>query len=396
MKVFKKIMSKLIEVLSLKLRLLFLIKFRIKMYFEAKKYAKKYKEGTIKFLKIDGKTLSIEDLNDKKIILFVVYSPKSYLLYERYFDLLEQLGYEIVVISNGGLPQEFIDIFKDRVIGMGERNNIGRDFGTYKEFILSLKNKNINLKNLIICNDSIFTNLRKNDNRFAEFVNANSEKDFLGAAEYMGNPGYHVQSYFLMFSENVLKGKNFSNFWTNFLISDDRRSNIHNGEIKLSEAILADGFTPTIFLSTDKVLDTIMSKEDNLSKLIMEMSFNPHIDPAILERIKDLYLENNSDDSNSAIIQLNNSAIRRILSSLINKYGMIICAPFFIINEFGFPFLKRDLVYRQVTEWMEIRNMSASFDSDLLEEYLKDQRIRKRAWNLNSLSEKLMYQTGMN
>lgn len=58
--------------------------------------------------------------------------------------------------------------------------------------------------------------------------------------------------------------------------------------------------------------------------------------------------------------------------------------------------MKRDLVYRQVTEWMEIRNMSTSFDSDLLEEYLKDQRIRKRAWNLNSLSEKLMYQTGMN
>ena len=81
---------------------------------------------------------------------------------------------------------------------------------------------------------------------------------------------------------------------------------------------------------------------------------------------------------------------------MIDRFGMIVVCPFFIIDEFGFPFLKRDLVYRQITEWMLIREQGKLFDQDLLNEYVNDQRIRCRAWNLGSLKDKLMYHTGMN
>ena len=49
MRNLRKIMSKLTEVLSLKLRLLFLIKFRIKMYFEAKNMLKNIKREQLNF-----------------------------------------------------------------------------------------------------------------------------------------------------------------------------------------------------------------------------------------------------------------------------------------------------------------------------------------------------------
>ena len=139
-----------------------------------------------------------------------------------------------------------------------------------------------------------------------------------------------------------------------------------------------------------------MEKEDNIFKLMTEMSFNRHIDQNIVNRIKDLYLRNLDEEILLENKRLNNFEIRKILSDLINVYGMIVVAPFFIVDELGFPFLKRDLVYRQITEWMEIRNLGKSFDAALLNEYVEDQRTRTRVWNLKSFKEKLMYHTGMN
>ena len=391
MKIFNKFKGNIF----LKLQLILLLSIRIKLKIRALKYLLLNKKGSIVFL--ENKSFDIKKIIGKKIILFAVYSPKSQLMYERFFMMFEKLlGYEVIVISNNKLPNWFIEKYYDRVIAFGERYNIGRDFGIYKEFIQLLKRKNIELKKLVILNDSIFANLKNEDNFFIEFFNNNQDKDFLGVAEYLGKPSYHVQSYFLMFSNKVMKGYNFNKFWNKFLISDDRRSNINKGEVMLTSSILKDGIKPKVYLSTDRLLDKIMEKEDNIFKLIIEMSFNRHIDQDIVDKIKNLYLKNLDEEVVLENKKLNNFEIRKILSDLINVYGMIVVAPFFIVDKLGFPFLKRDLVYRQITEWMEIRNLGKSFDTALLNEYIEDQRTRTRVWNLKSLKEKLMYHTGMN
>lgn len=375
--------------------LLFLLKERYLMKRAAKQYKNKYPNGTIKLLP-EFVDFDYPILNNKNIILFIVYNPKSLLLYERYFSLLEKLNYEIIVLSNSKLPDFFRTNFKDKVLFMAERENIGRDFGAYKEFILFLNKNNINLNNLIICNDSIFANLKRQDSSFVDFFQAHQNDDFLGAAEYLGKPGYHVQSYFLKFSHNVLKGKNFINFWTNFLVSDDRRHNINNGEIKLSQSILKDGFKPTIFLSTDNIINKIVDNKEVLTKFLIETSANKHLDPNIISELKNLSLGLYNKKFTSEHIAYYNGSLKQEISRLIDKFGMIVVCPFLIVDEFGFPFLKRDLVYRQITEWMLIRNLGESFDKDLLDEYISDQRVRVRAWNINSLKQKLMYHTGMN
>lgn len=392
-----KIFNKFKGSIALNLQLILLLSIRIKFKIKALKYLLLNKKGSIVFLKNQNEDFNIQKINGEKIILFAVYSPKSQLMYERFFMLFEKLlDYKIIVISNNKLPEWFIEKYSDRVIAFGERYNIGRDFGIYKEFIQLLKRNNVELKNLVILNDSTFANLKNEESSFVEFFNSNQDKDFLGVAEYFWKPDYHVQSYFLMFSNKVLKGKNFNKFWDNFLISDDRRSNINKGEVMLTNSILKDGIKPRVYLSTDRLLNKIMEKEDNIFKLMTEMSFNRHIDQNIVNRIKDLYLRNLDEEILLENKRLNNFEIRKILSDLINVYGMIVVAPFFIVDELGFPFLKRDLVYRQITEWMEIRNLGKSFDAALLNEYVEDQRTRTRVWNLKSFKEKLMYHTGMN
>ncbi|PJG84402.1 rhamnan synthesis F family protein [Conservatibacter flavescens] len=368
---------------------------RYKMYRVSKKYRKENPNGTIRLLD-DFLNFDLSVLNNEKIILFVIYAPKSILMYERYFELLEKLNYKIITISNGKLDKYFIDSFKDRTLFMAERHNIGRDFGTYKEFIQLLKTNNIQPKEIIICNDSIFANLIKSDNRFIEFMQKNEQEDFIGVAEYLWQPGYHVQSYFLKFSNDVFNGKYFSKFWEDFFISDDRRANIHNGEIKLSESILKDGFKPTIFLDTANLIDTIVDDEVLLQKFLIEVSGNRHLDQHLVGSLKNLHLAFYDKKTTKQQTTYYKASLKQEISRLIQRYGIIVVAPFFIIDEFGFPFLKRDLVYRQITDWMLITNYAKNFDQELLSEYLKDQRIRKRPWNFSSLKEKLMYSTGMN
>lgn len=391
----KKVFSILKDKFFFNLMLSFLLKERYVMKKAAKDYSKAHPNGTIKAISLFEK-FDYTSLEGQNVVLFVIYAPKSFLMYERYFQMLRKLNYKIIAISNGPLSEAFVEQFKEQTVFMGERANIGRDFGTYKEFINLLHRENVIPNNLIICNDSIFANLNPEDNRFVDFLILNENENFVGAAEYMGKPGYHVQSYFLKFSHNVLKAPNFIKFWNDFLISDDRRLNIHNGEIKLSESIIKDGFKPVVFLSTDNVISQIVSSKEVLQKFLIEVSSNKHLDQNVISGLKSLSLSFYDKKVTPEHIAYYTASLKQEISRMIDKFGMIVVCPFFIIDEFGFPFLKRDLVYRQITEWMLIRELGQNFDQDLLVEYINDQRIRRRAWNLGSLKDKLMYHTGMN
>lgn len=392
---FKKILEILKEKLRLNLMLSLLIKERYKMLKAARIYAQKYPEGTIQYHKLFN-DFTLSSLKNENVLLFVVYAPKSLLMYDRFFQLFEKLNYKIVVIANSGLSSEFIERFQNKVVLIAERYNIGRDFGAYKEFICKLRRENAQPKNLIICNDSIFANLKQDDIRFTDFLISNQNKDFVGAAEYMGVPGYHVQSYFLKFSQKVLNSTHFIKFWNEFLISDDRRLNIHNGEIKLTEAILRGGFKPVVFLSTDCVVNKIVDDKQKLEKFLIEASANKHLDQHLIGGLKNLSLAFYARRITPEHKAYFSASLKLEITRLIDRFGIIVVCPYFIIDELGFPFLKRDLVYRQITEWGLIREFGKNFDQDLLDEYIDDQRIRRRHWNLPTLKDKLMYNTGMN
>lgn len=394
-------MRTIIMMLKYKLKLaliyLYLSTTFYKLYKGAKKYAIKHPKGTIKLLPAYS-DFKFESLQGEKVTLFVVYQPKSFLMYERYFDLLRKLNTKIIVISNGPLNNEFIERFSSDVVAIAERENIGRDFGAYKEFFLTLFDKNIVPKNVTICNDSMFANLKKEDNRFVEFLLKNDDADYVGAAEFLGEPNYHVQSYFLRLSNNVLQGKHFIQFWKSFFITDNRRANIHNGEIKLSQSILKDGFRPVVFLGSDNFIHYIIYNKPLLKRFLVEFSANHHLEVGGFDwgaHFNKIYLNICSNKFSIEQKEIFLEQLKIDIPKLLNRSGIISIVPFLIIDEFGFPFLKRDLVYHEIVDWMLIRDFGKDFDQDLLEDYIQDQRIRKRPWYFKSLKDKLMFRFGM-
>lgn len=392
----KAFIKMLLAKIKLALMLLLLSWDLFKMKQAGKKYAKENPNGTIKSIK-EFDDFDFQSLNGKRVILFFVYKPKMKLMYERFFSFLKKLNREIIVISNDDLPQAFIDKYKNDVIYMASRYNIGRDFGAYKEFMQLLFKHNIQLKDLIICNDSMFANMKQADNRFIDFMHATIDYDFVGAAEFFGEPNYHVQSYFLKFSNNVLNGANFRKFWNDFFITDNRRANIHNGEIKLSQSIIKDGYYPKVFLASDTVINRLVDNKDNLFRFLSEFSANHHLDGSSRNWSKDfneMWLTTHKQSNTTENQNLHLELLKVEIAKLVNRSSLISIVPFLIVDEFGFPFLKRDLVYHEIIDWMLIRQHASNFDQDLLEEYLHEQRIKKRPWYLK-LKERVMFKAGI-
>ena len=411
-----KIIQTLILLFTKLLKAYFFLKLRTKFLWSGWKYRVLHPNGKLKFLSGTEQKLQ-ENAQNEQIALFVVYAPKYPEMYRQYFKLLDKIGFKVITVINGSASEEFMDFFSKHSLCVLTRENFGRDFGAYKEFIQYLANKNIQPKRLLVCNDSVFANMLPEDNRFSDFIHSTADRDLVGVAEYMGRPNYHIQSYFLIFSNKVLNGKNFINFWSDFLITDDRRLNIHNGEVALTQAILKDHISPTIFLSTDKLLESISLNDTSSLDILEDLKHNQHVLPgkvAKLYALKDKYnalkieqLELNDQKTVTAaaqeIISITEQAKQDIeydfkseLATLINYLGIITTATFGIVRLFGFPFLKRDVVYRQVSEWMLIRRRSAGFNEKLLEEYIDDQRLKKRHWNLKRGEEKIAYDIGMN
>lgn len=400
-------------------KLLLLLKLRVGFLWRGWRYALKHPNGTLKFIFKNENRPPNQQINNEDIALFVVWDPKHHLMYQRYFDLLENLGFKVIVVLNGGkITDEFLDYFKQRALAIVTRNNIGRDFGAYKECVKYLQLHNLQPNRLLLCNDSVFADLIPNDNRFKEFIHQNAKKDFVGVAEYMGKPNYHVQSYFLILSNKVLNAEHFKAFWNNFLITDDRRLNIHKGEVALTQAIIKDGFNPTVFLSTDRILSKISLSNSNAQDLLIDTQPNMHLFNTSASRISRLnkiqndYIDLTQTEGRAseqgeyfspttiATVRIQKNILDQefisTLAPIINIHGMITTAPFAVIRIYGFPFLKRDLVYRQVAEWMLIRTRCSDFEQALVDEYIDDQRLRKRHWHLKRGKEKWMYDTGMN
>src|SRR5690606_18737956 len=104
--------------------------------------------------------------------------------------VLERLGANLIIISNGAIPEgdlPFIDSIAHTVI---IRRNIGRDFGGYRTGVLHVLER-YQPSRLLVVNDSVYF-LEHGLEPFFQALCA--PHDYVGAAENH-EFGYHVGSY---------------------------------------------------------------------------------------------------------------------------------------------------------------------------------------------------------
>ena len=235
----------------------------------------------------------IEKNHKKRLAIFVAFHntskvPKSNL---NYIDILNKCSFNIVYIINGKLNNKVLKQLNKIGCYVICRDNIGQDFGAWKDGITLLQKYKITdqLKWLLLCNDSNFCLGGKNSDdfiaKFSEALDAHKATDFI-SLNCSYEKSFHYQSYFLCLSDLIIQKKSFNNFWKKYLPLNHRFHAIKSGEIKLTSTVLKK-FRPNIVLlavkpnqlvSAAEQIKFLTNENSDLQLTIDEIHYAPDTD----------------------------------------------------------------------------------------------------------------------
>lgn len=195
---------------------------------------------------------------------------------------MKSAGISPYVVSN--LPLSEADAAKIAPLAVGtlERPNVGYDFGGYRDGILNIKEQLPDLNRLWLLNDSTwmipqdtswFDDARDLDVDFAaatsNFAMPRFDPDRFREIKWsfsFMHRNFHYASYALGIGKPILQDPGFFRYWQKMEIRNHKSLVVRQGEIGLSQWILAQGYSHGATFEVDKLdaeLDLLDSKEIN-------------------------------------------------------------------------------------------------------------------------------------
>lgn len=155
---------------------------------------------------------------------------------ERFLIELKKKGAMVIAANTAVLSADEAKRVSHLIDVYIERDNLGRDFGSYKECYEYLYQKEINkhCKRLIMCNDSVFYCTDGLETFIDDMIS--TRKNVLGATENY-DVEKHLGSFFISLSGNVINNKKFINYWSGYKKTNVRPRIIKNGELGLSRLL---------------------------------------------------------------------------------------------------------------------------------------------------------------
>lgn len=280
----------------------------------------------LKFKPIQYKYISCDRKLGDKLCIFVSYQPRGILrtTWKYIKHLSEDLGYSIVFVANCKLKEDDIVRLNGLCIEIIERDNIGYDFGAYKDGILRYIDKLDNLKDLLIANDSVIAPIYdmrpiydKLDSEDCDFwgINDAHEIDDLHNFNNVSKP--YIGSFFINFKSIILKSDVFKNFWRDMFYPDGRKYAVRN-EIKISQVLLNNKFKYSVFLKKEDVINYVFDNRDNLDFDMMFAS------------------------------RYNYKEFNKNYHITMSRFHFNTTCPLLVLSHSGMPCMKRDLIKRDV------------------------------------------------
>lgn len=129
-------------------------------------------------------------------------------------------------LSTENYCQDLIDVYI-------ERDNFGRDFGSYQVGMKYFFNKKVSdtCERLLLINDSVFFSVKG----LSQFISDlyNTKVDVLGATENR-EISHHLGSFCISIAGDIARNNKFKNYWYNYKLTNVRPAVIKRGEFALS------------------------------------------------------------------------------------------------------------------------------------------------------------------
>lgn len=156
---------------------------------------------------------------------------------------LSSLGQRIIFVSHA-VDSPPIETLAPFCTVMFHRQNIGHDFGAYQFGLRHLRSRHFRPNEVILTNDSCY-------GYFGDFKNIvsasrSSNAQIWGLTDSY-EIAYHVQSYFLRLSGELLSSPQFWRFWEHLPNTTDRSLIIRKGEIGFTQHMIKRGISVSCF-----------------------------------------------------------------------------------------------------------------------------------------------------
>jgi len=308
--------------------------------------------------------------NYNKVAIVNIYpSGESIIFTKNLLVGLVENGFYVLLVSN----KKISDIDRSELLPYCHhliiRLNFGKDFGAHQHGLSWLKDENIfnNIERLILANDSMYypKNIK---NVIAEML---MYPDAWQSLYESFDRFHHAQSFFLMFSKEIINSKVFVNFWKEYFPRAFRRHVILDGEIKISKILVSAGFKIKSYYSGGKIMREIRNRinfnclDDSLPfiKILSDATkLNPDISNCQLINDTNIYLDN----------------LLKLIDKNIYSNNPTHCVGLLLAYMFSAP-IKRDLFFCQTATPTEVVRYAAGFSAEeklSIENDLKNKGIR--------------------
>ena len=336
--------------------------------------------------------------DSKHLVILVIYQKKTVPFYIRnIICTLRKFDIHICAVVNHDAPDDVKQFVIDHAHTTMVRKNQGRDFGAYKDAILSFDLKKFDKLSLI--NDSTFFFSKNLEETLSEFLYHTAP----WVALYENHEKhYHAQSFMLSFDKTVIHQDGFLDFWKKYKPFDSRIHAIDRGEVALSKHCMQYcGCT---------AINSILSLKHALDNASFNVVFQLlHIfsihHPGNIGQQLDLVIQTSQrllGRNYFTKMVTNQDIAKKCYSICINKLLASINNPTHSVVAFLFPILfqrnifKRDLIYRQMLQPHEFVAFLYFMQYDLAEIIeCKDIIASSRQYGHFNRIEKLKYRLGL-
>lgn len=229
----------------------------------------------IKFLSLE--TATVEELiyeanihGFKSCVLFCHYDKYGLITHQvkELCSFFQSLGIDVIFLTTK-VSDESKNWLSKNLSALIVRKNVGRDFGAWKDGINFLNSKQLFEKcsQLYLINDSVIVinhSLKSIDFK-SDFIE-DDKTDVIGLTESW-QKGYHLQSYFLKFNQNVIHSEVFCNYWTKYPLINSRLYSIENGELGISKILINVGYSLKVLYPVTKLL-----RKDHISHFLATLN----------------------------------------------------------------------------------------------------------------------------
>jgi hypothetical protein len=311
-----------------------------------------------------------------KFFVLVLYCTDTLPAFTRtIIDAVARSPFNLVIVSNAQLTDDLAEELRGKSRLLVERNNIGRDFGGYKDGV-AIVLRRFDVERLVIANDSVFY---LSDGLEDLLVKLDGPHDLIGVSEVYDHH-YHVASFLMSFGRRVVESAAFREFWRGYKPLGSRRWAIFRGEGELSAQLLRGGFRPHILYRAVHLRPYLTNDDAVLPLLPLQVR---------------AWLAGGGEARSTTLLHKIGIALKwlrgsppakpagtdLVIDEIMGRNQMH-AAGLMFRKFMGLPLIKRDLYYRDVYSIEDLAAVVADQPSGLREEIIADLRRRGNSQQL--------------